>query len=224
VRRTWSVLSLLVVGWLVAPVLPATAAAPTTISSFLVGDPSVAGQATDLTAFLGAGLEPVGNQLLTLSIRPYGATGFAPAGHATTDADGRATVRVTLSRNTTVRWDFAGSADYGKSTLEYVVPIASGVSRHVNDRTLRRGQRLVVKGRTFPAKPGCAVQLWRGELRPLVVGPRPVRLEVGTVRSDGTYRLTHRFHRSRTMRIAVVVVPCTGNERGLSGYTRIRVR
>ena len=105
-----------------------------------------------------------------------------------------------------------------------VLPALVNLGLRVKDRTLRKGQRMVVRGRTFPAKPGCVVKLWRGERRPLVTGPKPVRLAKGKVRRDGSYRLVHRFHRSARMRVAVTVASCAGNDRGLSSYRTIRVR
>jgi hypothetical protein len=68
------------------------------------------------------------------------------------------------------------------------------------------------------------VKLWRGELRPLVQGPKPQRLATSIVRSDGTYRLAHRFRKKARMRVAVTVGACAGNDRGLSRYVRIRIR
>jgi hypothetical protein len=98
------------------------------------------------------------------------------------------------------------------------------VTRRANDRTLARGQRLVVRGKTFPAKPGCRVSLWRGELRPLVLGPKPVRLDRSRVRADGRYRLVHRFHGAGKVRVVVKVSACKRNGSGLSKYLAIRIR
>lgn len=210
-----------------AAVGPARAADPTTIYTLQVGDlgQRLAGRPTDFTAVLAAGTTPLAGEQLTLWLKPYGASSFSVAGHATTDATGYAVAWATLATNAEVQWTFAGDASHLASvSTPYVVQISPRVTRHVNDRTLRRGQRLVVRGRSIPAKPGCAVKLWRGELRPLVTGPKPVRLAVSTVRADGSYRLVHRFHRATRMRIAVTVSPCAGNARGLSSYVTIRVR
>lgn len=226
-KHAWRVLALLLAVGLVVPAGASDAASTTsstTIYAALVGDPAMAGRPTDLTAILGDGTDPVAGQTLTLSVRPWGAPSFVEVGHAVTDAGGSATVWVMLDHNATVRWTFSGSADLAASSLAYVVPIAPRVSRQVNDRTLRRGQRLVVQGRTFPGKAGCTVKLWRGELRPLIAGPRPVRLAAGKVRTDGSYRLAHRFHRTASLRLAVTVSACAGNARGLSAPVRVRVR
>jgi hypothetical protein len=215
------------VGASLAGLTPARAADSTTIYTLQIGDlsPRLAGQPTDFAAVLATGTTPLAGEPLTLWLKPYGASAFSVAGHATTDADGYAVAWSTLASNAAVKWTFDGDGAYPASeSAPYVVQISPRVTRHVNDRTLRRGQRLVVRGRSIPAKPGCTVKLWRGELRPLVQGPKPVRLAVSTVRADGSYRLVHRFHRKMRMRIAVTVSACAGNARGLSSYVGIRVR
>ena len=225
-KRLAVVLVALAVLWL-APVPAASAATVTALYPVQVDDlsPRIAGTTTDVSVRLMTDQDVVPGQQVTLEVRPYGASAFTPAGTATTDATGLATVWLPLDHTATVRWTFAGGDGYdGTASAAYPVLIAPRVGIRVNDRTLRRGQRLVVRGRTFPVKAGCTVKLWRGELRPLVLGPRPVRLEVSKVRSDGRYRLVHRFHRHTRMRIAVTVSRCAGNDRGLSRYVRIRVR
>ena len=225
--RALRALALMLAVWLALPVLPAAAdPAPTTIYTLTVADSDpVAGRATDFTAVLGSGDAAVSGVELTLWLRPYGASAFVAAGQATTDVNGSATVWVTLQHDVQVQWTFAGNPDYAPSTsTAYLLPVAPRVTIRVNDRTLRRGQRFVVRGQSSPAKIGCTVKLWRGELRPLVQGPSPVRLAVSSVRSDGSYRLVRRFHHRARMRVAVTISPCAGNSRGLSSYVRIRVR
>ena len=219
---------LLVVGGLTTSA-PATAApsTATTIYVAILSDlsPRLAGQQTDFTAVLAAGEAPVPGEVLTLWLRPEGSSTFAEAGHATTDASGRATVWTTLQQSVVAHWTHEDSGAYGPSTsADYGVQIAPRVTARAHDRSLRRGQRLVVTGRTFPAKAGCGVALWKGELRPLFAGPAPVRLARSTVRADGSYRLARRFHRATAVRVAVVVSSCAGNARGLSRYLAIRVR
>jgi hypothetical protein len=213
----------------VSPALPAVGAAadPTEVFPIIVDDLAahVAGQPTEFAATLVDSGTPAPGEVLTLWLQQSGSPDFTQVGQATTDAGGTVSLSTVLDRNATVQWRFGGSSSRAaSSSTPYVVQIAPALSRHANDRTLRRGQRLVVRGRTFPAKPGCAVELWRGELRPLVLGPKPVRLARSTVRADGTYRLTRRFHRHLRARIAVVVPACGDNGRGLSAYLGLRVR
>jgi hypothetical protein len=210
------------------PAPAASAATATALYPALFDDlgSHVAGQPIDVSAVLLAGPDdaPVPDETLTVSVRQYGTATFTPVGVATTGFEGVASTRVTLTRDAIVRWEFAGDDTYGPSTTEYLVPVGPRVDLRVNDRTLHKGQRFVARGRTYPAKAGCKVKLWRGELRPLMQGPKPVRLDVARVRSDGTYRLVHRFSKRARMRVAVTVGACAGNDRGLSSYVHIRVR
>ena len=208
------------------PVPAASAATATGLYPVVLDDlgPHVAGRPVEVSAVLLAGDTPLVGQVLTVSVMTYGSTAFVPVGTATTGFDGVATTRLTLDRSAVVRWSFESDGSYDASTTEYQVPVGPKVDRRVNHRKLHRGQRLVVRGHTFPAKPGCTVRLWRGELRPLVQGPKPVRLAVAEVRANGRYRLVHRFHARGRMRVAVTVGACAGNDRGLSSYVRIRVR
>jgi len=226
-RRIVTVLATFGMLWLI-PVPAASAATATALYPALFDDLSthVAGQPVDVSAVLLSGADdaPVLGRLLTVSVRQAGAATFTPVGSATTGPEGVATTRVVLARNAIIKWDFAGDVTYAPSTTEYLVPVGPRVDLRVNHRKLHRGQRLVARGRTFPVKAGCKVKLWRGELRPLVQGPKPQRLATSIVRSDGTYRLAHRFRKKARMRVAVTVDACAGNDRGLSRYVRIRIR
>ena len=225
--RLLRALTLVLVVWLVSPSVAATGVAVPALSGSpvyaVVADtlvPHVAGRASALSATLWQDGAPVAHQPFTLLVTTAGAT--RAAGQAVTDANGGLDVTTVLDRNATAQWQ--SSTDPTVVSNPYPVEVAPAVTRRANDRTLRRGQRFVIRGRTFPAKAGCRVELWRGELRPLVLGPRPVRLARSTVRRDGTYRLVRRFHRPGRMRVAVVVRPCADNGRGLSAYVPIRVR
>jgi hypothetical protein len=226
VVRVLRLLCLLVVACLAMP-LPAVAA-PTASSTIYVSvlddlSPRVAGRPTDFTASLYSGDAPVAGEVLVLWLQPVGGVEYA-AGQATTGSDGSVTVWATLQHNATARWTHEATSYDASTSMPYVVQIAPRVTVRTHDRTLRRGQRLVVRGRTFPAKTGCTVTLLRGLVRPLTVGPRPVRLARATVRTDGSYRLVRRFHKKARMRVAVKVSACAGNASGLSPYLRVRVR
>lgn len=224
--RACRALIVVLVLWLVSPVLPATGApSGTAVVVPMVVDelvPQVAGRPAEFTATYLQDGQPVPGEELTLLLAPAGSTSYVEAGRAVTDEHGVATVSSVLDRNATVQWQV--SSEPTVTSTPYVVQIAPAVTREARDRTLRRGQRLVVRGRTFPVKAGCTIQLWRGELRPLMVGPRPVRLASSTVRADGSYRLVRRFHHRLRGRVVVVVPPCSDNGRGLSAYLRLRVR
>ena len=220
-----SVLGLVAATSATASAVPAT---PTTIFVAIVTDlaPPVAGRPTDLTAVLGDDTgTPVAGQLLTLSVQTAGSADFQVVGQATTDASGRATVWATLDHDVVARWSYDGNTTYGASTsADYGVQVAPLVTARAHDRTLRRGQRLLVTGRTTPVKAGCAVSLWRGVPRPLTSGPAPKLLARSVARADGSYRLVRRLHRAARLRVAVTVASCAGNARGLSHAIAIRVR
>lgn len=213
----------------VSPVAPATSAsvAATDVFPIIVDDlgSHVAGQPTQFTAMLVDQGTAVPHALLSLWLLPAGSSDWVEAGSATTDDSGEASVVAVLDRNAAVQWRFGNaSGQTPMVSTPYVVQIAPVITRRVNDRTLRRGQRLVVRGTTYPVKSGCAVELWRGELRPLATGPKPVRLGRATVRPDGSYRLVHRFRHRMHARLAVVVPACADNGRGLSSPVGVRVR
>jgi hypothetical protein len=228
VLRVLKALCLLVVACLAAP-LPAASAAPAQsfFAIVLVDDlvTPVAGQPVAFDTTLMAADAPVGDAAVSLEIRPYGAAAFSTAATVTTDASGHAGVRLVLTRTTAYRWTFSGDAaaePAASSTL--VQPIAPKVTAHARDRSLHRGQRLIVRGSTRPVKAGCTVVLLRGRVRPLTVGPRPVRLARTTVRANGNYRLVHRFHTRARTRVVVKVASCAGNDVGYSRSLRVRVR
>ena len=229
VARALRALCVVLVIWCVVPAFPAAgvAAGATEVFPIVVDDlvPHVAGRATEFSATLVDGDQPVSGAVLVLWLQPSGAATFVEAGQATTDESGMASVGAVLDRNATVQGRAAGSV----APAPPPAPRSGGQRAPArrggpHDRTLRRGQRFVVRGRTFPVKAGCRVELWRGELRPLVLGPRPVRLARSTVRADGTYRLVRRFRHAFRGRVAVLVPACGDNGRGLSSYLRIRVR
>jgi hypothetical protein len=143
-----------------------------------------------------------------------------------TDAGGYAAATVSLRYSTQIRWDFAGDADYLPSTMgPYLQEIDPRVSARVSDHNLLRGQRLVVTGRSFPAKPGRRVTLWSGSIPDAFTSPpAPTRLASGYVRADGSYRLTRVFRHPGPRRLFVKVEGGFRNGDGFSNYARIRVR
>jgi hypothetical protein len=229
VLRVLKALCLVVVAFLVAP-LPAASAAPVqSVFAVVVTDAlvaPVAGQSVAFDTTLMAGNDRIGNVTVSLEIRPYGASAFSTARTTRTDSAGHAAVSLVLTRTTAYRWTFPGVQDmYDPTTSPVTVRfVAPRVRAHARDRTLHRGQRLIVRGKTYPAKAGCRVVLLRGRVQPLTAGPRPVRLARATVRDDGSYRLVRRFHKKMKMRVVVKVASCAGNEAGYSPYLRVRVR
>jgi hypothetical protein len=228
VLRVLKTLCLVVVACLAAPLPPVSAAPAQSEFRIVVIDDlvtPVAGRPVTFdTTLLTTDNSPISAASVTLELRPYGSATTTPA-TTTTDASGHAVVTVPLSRTTSYRWIFAGNGTYAPAASPTLVRgVAPRVTAHARDRTLHRGQRLVVRGRTFPAKAGCRVVLLRGRVRPLMVGPGPVRLARATVRADGSYRLVRRFHKPARMRVVVKVASCAGNDAGFSPHLRVRVR
>lgn len=213
---------------------PAATGAPavatgTAISVTFIDDlsPRLAGRPTYFPAtLLDDQGHPVPGQTLTLWTQPAGSAGFTQAAQGTTDASGRVILWATLENNAVVEWRYDGDAvTYLPSTpVDLGVEISPRVSARAHDRTLRPGQRLIVTGRTFPAKGGCRVRLWNGVPRLLSSGPTPRLLARSVARADGSYRLVRRMHKAARMHVAVTVGSCAGNARGISHAIAIRVR
>jgi hypothetical protein len=205
----------------------ATAPAPTELSWQISvdGPPPVAGTSVEFTAHLTSGGGPVSGEPAQLWVRPVGQSAFTLVAERTTDADGTVHGATLLARNSYTRWTFRGDSTYAASqSADMFQRVATRVGARVNDRSLAIGQRLVVRGRTFPAKPGHAVTLWFGsEPVPLLAGPRPKLLARAAVRADGSYRLATRFSTPGKRRLFVRVSGGGGNVTGYSHYRYARV-
>jgi hypothetical protein len=224
---------LLVVALMMVPAAPAVArpvaGAPTSIVISVVADapPARVGDTptehatiyTGGSAFVGASVE--------LQVRLYGSSTFTTVATATSGAGGALAAKLPpLVHNTSYRWHFDGDLSHAATTSDTgVEPVSVRVKRHVSDRTPRVGQRVVVRGRTYPAKPGHAVSVWRGTKPFQGYGPAThhVRLVKGHVRADGTYRLVVRFASTGRVRIYVKVRGGDGNVTGFSKYRWLSV-
>jgi hypothetical protein len=227
VLRVLKALCLVAVACLAAPLPAASAGAQSEFRIVVIDDLAapVAGRPVTFdTTLLTTDGSPISAAPVTLELQPYGSATATPV-PTTTDASGHAVVTVSLSRTTSYRWTFSGNDDFAAASSPTLVRgIAPRVTARSHDRTLRRGQRFVVRGWTHPVKAGCTVVLLRGRVRPLTVGPRPVRLARTTIRHDGSYRLVRRFHKPARMRVVVKVASCAGNDAGFSPDLRVRVR
>lgn len=222
------------VGTQAAVAEPATGTqAATTISYGVIvsdGGPLVAGETSsyDATLTKSADGSAIAGMPVILEARPAGAASFAQVASAVTDVYGEVTASTKLIRTSELRWRFAGDDSYQPTvTAAFVQPIATRVGIRGSDLSLRIGQRLVVTGRTFPAKPGTRVTLWRGRYElGYVAGPEPVhvRIAVGVVRADGSIRFVHRFAHTGTKRLYLRVAAGGGNIAGYSRYLVVRVR
>lgn len=208
-------------------VSPASAAdpAPTDFDYYVIkdGPPAVAGSKVWFTAMLQSDHKPVVGKTAQLWIRPAGQPDFTRAADAVTDGSGVVEASIVLTRSSVTRWVFTGDAQYGPSqTPDLVEAVASRVGARLSDRTPSVGQRLVVHGRTFPAKPGHTVSLWSGDKPQRAFGPPSppaTWLARATVRADGSYRLVNRFRTPGKRQLFVRVSRGDGN---LPGYSRYR--
>lgn len=176
-------------------------------------------------ATLVSGSNPIPGVPVTLAAWPRGGTSFVPVGHGTTAADGTVSITVALRKTSVLRWEFGGTVDYEPSkSAGFTQEIGRRVPARVADSTVRGRQRVVVTGSALPLRPGLRVTLWRGTVPSMVVGTAPTRIAVGTIRSDGTFRLTARFAHPGAKKLYVRVAPGDGNAAGYSRYLRIQVR
>jgi hypothetical protein len=205
----------------------ATSLTSTEFQIAIVADagPPVAGTRSYFYATLHSGTGPVSGVPVTLQGRSYGSTTFSALAHAVTDAYGGVSVTAVLRRTTALRWSYDGDSSYaGTVSHSYVQQVAPRVVAHAVDATLRAGQRVVVRGRTQPLKPGTRVSLWRGDRPAFAPDLHYVRIAVGAVHADGTFRLAAGFAHPGAARLYVKVNAGHGTTTGYSNYVRIRVR
>lgn len=236
--RTWRValgsllgpvlgLVLLATAWAVGPAYAAPATT-TQFAIYIVGDGPVPAAGTsfsfDAQLLTPDDQAPVAGVPVTLEVRPYGGSAFAPVAHAVTDAAGQATARAVLYRNSAYRWSFAGTSGLAPTTSGSLVQeVGSRVTVRVADSSLTRRQRVVVSGRAAPLEPGHRVTLWRGDRPSMALGTSRTRIAVGVVGADGTFRLTARFAHRGLKKLYVLVSAGDGNAAGYSRYLRVRV-
>lgn len=203
---------------LVLPITqPATALepAPTTLTATLgvFGSSSLEitrGDSVVVTGMLKAGTTPVGDVDVELWAKPYSAD-WRKIGQATTSSSGgRARLTVAPSRRTEYRWSFAGNESYAADVSNIVViKVHVRVTMHLEDSTIRAGQRVAAVGRVYPPKPGVLASLW-------LYGPGTrLKLASALIKSDGSYRITKALsHGSKSL--YVTVPAASGNLGGKS--------
>jgi hypothetical protein len=213
-----------------AALLPTPTPTPTTMTHVVIADapPPVAGQPYGFTVVLRttSDQQPVVNATVRLWARRPGQSTYSQVAQTHTDTSGVAQPVTTLSRNTYLYAEFPGdySGTYGPSHTDPVLTyVSTAGTMGVDDKTLRLGQRLVVTGRTRPAKPGRRVALFLGYIPSPTSPHRPTRLARAYVRADGTYRITTRFHSTGRKRLFVRLPGGDGNVTGYTRYQRVRV-
>ena len=175
------------------------------------------GDSVVVTGVLKAGTTPVGSTTMELWAKPFDST-WRKLGEATTSSSGgRAHLTAWPRRNTTYRWRFLGNETYAPSTSStVVVKVHVTVSMHLEDSTIRAGQRVAARGYVRPAKPGVLATLW-------LYGPGTrLKLATGLIHSDGSYRITKALsHGSKSL--YVTVPAASGNLGGKSPVRSVYV-
>lgn len=171
--------------------------------------------------------DPLAGVAVTLRATAY--DGAVTERHGVTDAAGEVSLRIPVLVRSRIQWFFAGSGEYGPSTSEpFAWRVRPRVYLTLNDNTLRTGQRLVVRGRTYPPRPGHVVRLWAGSAprsAPSTVPyVEPVLLARAVVGADGRYRLTRTFARTGARIVFVTVSAGNGTLPGWSAERVVRVR
>ena len=189
---------------LLVPVAPAAAAAPTACDpgpvELVTGGDTYLVAAQDhvqgyvLRRRLGAGRScVVPGATVQLLARDAGTTTTRVVRTGTTDADGRVQFRVRPPFNVvltgrTLPGNGFAAVDSPRAVLTVATRLT--IARRALDRC-----RVEVRGRTYPAKPGTLVSVWRERPK-----DSPVQAARLTVRADGTY-------------LGTVPVPCGSSDR-----------
>lgn len=157
---------------------------------------------------------------LVLEAKRYGSATFRVIAtrHTSPDGGGDAHFTVNPYRRTVYRWRYLTNdiAD-GSVSAPLTIMVRTRVWARLSSSKVRVGHRLVVTGRTTPAKPGNRVTLWRTSRS------GPVRLVDRTVRDDGSYRLAVRPRKRGSWTVYVTVAPGSGNLAGRSPSHDVKI-
>lgn len=157
---------------------------------------------------------------LDLEMRAFGSSTWSRVTTVTSDPETAiATLAVRPLRQTSYRWRFQEvDSTAGSVSGEIIVKVRTALTAKVLDNTLKLGKRLVVKGKTTPAKPGAKVKLYRK------TATGKVKIATGLVASDGTYRVKWRTTRRGTMKVFTTIAAQSGNLAGTSPKRKVIVR
>jgi hypothetical protein len=157
---------------------------------------------------------------LTLQAKAYGATSWTSVGQATEtyDVSTQTPVPAVLKKKpltqTQYRWVYAGSpAAEGSVSTSFTVKVHTALTAKPKATTVSKGGRIVVTGRTTPAKPGMTVRLMKGSTK---VGS-------GIVKTDGTYKIVTKAKTTGTWKLHVVIGAGSGNLAGTSRTFKVVV-
>lgn len=158
------------------------------------------------------------HQEVRLEAKAYGSSTYKFVGSDFSDASGRVSVTIKPTKQTSYRWRFLGiDSSLGSLSAPGLVRVKTAVSATVADRTLRLGQRLVVTGKTTPAKPGFRATLWRA-----APGGK-VKVGSALISASGAYRVTATVRKTGRWTVWVTVPAATGNLAGTSAKRTLTV-
>ncbi|WP_109505860.1 hypothetical protein [Nocardioides speluncae] len=150
-------------------------------------------------------------QRVRLEAKAHGSSTYKFVGEDLSDDSGRVSLKVKPTKQTSYRWRFVEiDSSLGSLSAPDVVRVKTAVSATVADRTLRLGQRLVVAGKTTPAKPGFRATLWRA------APGGPVKVGSALISASGSYRIAATVRKTGKWTVWVTVPAATGNLAGTS--------
>ena len=137
----------------------------------------------------------------------------------TTDDQGEILLGWVNRLHTTEFWiDHPQTDTLGRCISDKVsVHVRTSLTLTVQDKRLRRGDRIVADGRSRPTQRGTKVSLWR--VRP----GKDTVLDTGKLSRKGTYRLAAPAATSGRWRVYVTVAAARGNLAGTSPTVNVRV-
>lgn len=157
-------------------------------------------------------------QRVRLEAKAYGSSTYKFVGEDLSDASGRVSLKVKPTKQTYYRWRFVEiDSSLGSLSAPDLVRVRTAVTATVVDRTLRLGQRLVVTGKTTPAKPGYRATLWRAS------SSGPVKVGSALISASGSYRVAATVRKVGKWTVWVTVPAATGNLAGTSAKRSLTV-
>jgi hypothetical protein len=175
------------------------------------------GDTLTVSGVLRAGSTPVGSATVQLWAKPYASTWRKIGSTTTSSSGGRARLTHKPVRNTWYQWRFLGTETHAASmSAAGIAKVHVTVSMHLEDSTIRAGQRVAARGFVRPPKPGIYATLW-------LYGPGTrSKLAKSLIRSDGSYRITKALsHGSKSL--YVTVPAASGNLGGKSPSRSVTV-
>lgn len=155
---------------------------------------------------------------LVLEAKPYGASSFSPVGTANMSDDGKLPARLTVKPQTQTqyRWRHEATRAFrGSVSPTFAVRVRVGVTAKA---ALKKGRKILVKGRVTPAKGGAPATVWRA-----TKGGKK-KLKSTTIGENGSYKVRVTARKKGVWKLFVTVPARSGNLAGTSPTRKVRVR